>query len=137
MHSGFPFFRVMWLYVVLVLITGMCNFLQCDVTWILDKLMSLLSLSSIKYALFLKLLVFPAILVGANLILFAGIKVVLATQIQVLLKRFAFSREYLTVITSSEGRKISQLTIFVVLLYFFKSKFCVESRNTLFNLGSN
>ena len=84
----------------------MCIFLQGDVTWILAKLMSLLSLSSIKYALFLKLLGFPAILVGTNLISFAWIKVVLATQIQALLQGFAFTRKYLTVIASSDGGEI-------------------------------
>ena len=100
---GFPFFKVMWLCCIN---NWYVHFFTRWCYVVLAKLMSFLSPSSIKYALFLKLLGFPVILVGTNLISFAWIKVVLATQIQALLKGFVFSRKYLTAITSSDGGKI-------------------------------
>ena len=57
---------------------------------ILPKLVSLFSPSSIKYALFMKLLECPLILVRTNLMPFLWIKVVSATKIEALLKVFHF-----------------------------------------------
>ena len=120
---GFSFSKVMWLCCINY---WYVHFFARWCYVVLAKLMSLLSPSSIKYALFLKLLVFPAILVGTNLVSFAWIKVVLATQIQPLLGHFPYSRKYVTVITSLDGGKIFSWQFLWCLSLLFEIEFlCV------------